>query len=67
MEKVTLVTGITGRDGANLAELLLSKGYVVHAIKRQYGAHRPHLQNLLCSANSAGHTIGNLPRLRSRL
>ena len=35
MEKVALVTGITGQDGAYLAELLLEKGYVVHGIKRR--------------------------------
>ena len=34
-KKVALVTGITGQDGAYLAELLLSKGYVVHGIKRR--------------------------------
>ena len=33
--KVALVTGITGQDGAYLAELLLSKGYMVHGIKRR--------------------------------
>ena len=33
--KVALVTGITGQDGAYLAELLLSKGYTVHGIKRR--------------------------------
>ncbi len=35
MAKVALITGITGQDGAYLAELLLSKGYVVHGIKRR--------------------------------
>ena len=35
MPKVALITGITGQDGAYLAELLLSKGYVVHGIKRR--------------------------------
>lgn len=35
MEKVALITGITGQDGAYLAELLLGKGYVVHGIKRR--------------------------------
>jgi len=35
MKKVALVTGITGQDGAYLAELLLSKGYEVHGIKRR--------------------------------
>lgn len=33
--KVALITGITGQDGAYLAELLLQKGYVVHGIKRR--------------------------------
>ena len=35
MSKVALVTGVTGQDGAYLSELLLSKGYVVHGIKRR--------------------------------
>ncbi len=33
--KVALVTGITGQDGAYLAELLLEKGYMVHGVKRR--------------------------------
>ena len=33
--KTALVTGITGQDGAYLAELLLAKGYTVHGIKRR--------------------------------
>lgn len=35
MSKVALITGITGQDGAYLAEFLLEKGYVVHGIKRR--------------------------------
>ncbi|KKG07355.1 GDP-mannose 4,6-dehydratase [Methanosarcina sp. 2.H.A.1B.4] len=35
MEKVALITGITGQDGAYLAEFLLNKGYIVHGIKRR--------------------------------
>lgn len=35
MEKVALITGITGQDGAYLAEFLLKKGYIVHGIKRR--------------------------------
>ena len=35
MNKVALVTGITGQDGAYLAEFLLKKGYIVHGIKRR--------------------------------
>ena len=33
--KVALITGVTGQDGAYLAELLLEKGYTVHGIKRR--------------------------------
>jgi GDPmannose 4,6-dehydratase len=35
MNKVALITGITGQDGAYLAEFLLKKGYIVHGIKRR--------------------------------
>jgi len=35
VSKVALITGITGQDGAYLAELLLGKGYTVHGIKRR--------------------------------
>ena len=35
MAKTALITGITGQDGAYLAELLLDKGYTVHGIKRR--------------------------------
>lgn len=35
MSKVALITGITGQDGAYLAEYLVKKGYVVHGIKRR--------------------------------
>ncbi|MBU3653443.1 MAG: GDP-mannose 4,6-dehydratase [Limnohabitans sp.] len=35
MKKIALITGVTGQDGAYLAELLLDKGYVVHGIKRR--------------------------------
>lgn len=35
MNKVALITGITGQDGAYLAEFLLAKGYIVHGIKRR--------------------------------
>jgi GDPmannose 4,6-dehydratase len=33
--KTALITGVTGQDGAYLAELLLAKGYVVHGVKRR--------------------------------
>jgi GDP-D-mannose dehydratase len=35
MNKVALITGATGQDGAYLAEFLLAKGYVVHGLKRR--------------------------------
>ncbi|MGO4126586.1 GDP-mannose 4,6-dehydratase [Inquilinus sp. YAF38] len=34
-EKIALIVGVTGQDGAYLAELLLSKNYIVHGIKRR--------------------------------
>src|SRR5437660_7758343 len=34
-QKVALITGVTGQDGAYLSELLLAKGYVVHGVKRR--------------------------------
>ena len=34
-EKIALITGVTGQDGAYLSELLLSKGYIVHGVKRR--------------------------------
>ena len=55
-EKVALITGVTGQDGAHLAELLLSKGYVVHGMKRRSSSfnteridhliHDPHEQGI---------------------
>ena len=35
MPKVALITGITGQDGAYLAEYLLKLGYIVHGVKRR--------------------------------
>ncbi|SDR47108.1 GDP-mannose 4,6-dehydratase [Pseudovibrio sp. Tun.PSC04-5.I4] len=35
MTKTALITGVTGQDGAYLTELLLSKGYTVHGVKRR--------------------------------
>jgi GDPmannose 4,6-dehydratase len=54
--KVALILGITGQDGAYLAELLLSKGYIVHGVKRRSSSfntgrvdhlyHDPHEDNV---------------------
>ena len=56
MSKVALITGITGQDGSYLAELLLSKGYEVHGLKRRtslFNTERidhlyqdPHIENI---------------------
>lgn len=56
MNKVALITGITGQDGAYLAEFLLKKGYIVHGIRRRSSLfntdridhlyHDPHLKGL---------------------
>ena len=35
MEKVALITGISGQDGSYLAEFLIKKGYLVHGVKRR--------------------------------
>lgn len=40
--KIALITGVTGQDGAYLAELLLEKGYVVHGIKRRSSSPNTH-------------------------
>ena len=55
MKKIALITGITGQDGAYLAEFLLKKGYIVHGIKRRSSLfnteridhlyHEPHVEN----------------------
>ena len=34
-QKTALITGVTGQDGAYLAEFLLGKGYRVHGVKRR--------------------------------
>jgi GDPmannose 4,6-dehydratase len=34
-QKIALITGVTGQDGAHLARLLLDKGYIVHGVKRR--------------------------------
>ena len=34
-DKVALITGVTGQDGAYLAEFLLAKNYIVHGVKRR--------------------------------
>src|SRR5271166_901451 len=42
MAKSALITGVTGQDGAYLAELLLQKGYIVHGVKRRSSLFNTH-------------------------
>ena len=71
--KVALITGITGQDGAYLAEFLLNKGYMVHGIKRRsslFNTERidhlyldPHEKNI--NPNEITYLArGYLPRIR---
>jgi len=49
-QKTALITGITGQDGAYLAELLLGKGYIVHGIKRRASSpNTQRIDHLACS------------------
>jgi GDPmannose 4,6-dehydratase len=58
MTKRALITGITGQDGANLAEFLLEKDYKVHGIKRRSSSfntdHIDHLYRDPHEAQSGG-------------
>lgn len=46
--RVAFVTGVTGQDGSYLVELLLSKGYEVHGIKRRASSYNhPRLEHIL--------------------
>src|SRR5580692_3956373 len=42
MAKIALITGVTGQDGAYLAEFLLQKGYIVHGVKRRSSLFNTH-------------------------
>lgn len=58
-QKVALITGITGQDGSYLAELLLSKGYLVHGIvRRSSSLNRSRIDHL------KEHETGENPQLR---
>jgi GDP-D-mannose dehydratase len=47
-KRVALITGVTGQDGAYLAELLLAKGYTVHGTKRRSSCSTPN-GSIICS------------------
>ena len=54
MKKVALITGVTGQDGAYLAELLLQKGYIVHGVKRRSSLFNTARIDRLIEATSRG-------------
>ncbi|MFD1952736.1 GDP-mannose 4,6-dehydratase [Paenibacillus thailandensis] len=55
MSKVAFITGITGQDGAYLAELLLAKGYVVHGLRRRSSlSNSGRIDKLVDKANREG-------------
>lgn len=54
--KIALVTGITGQDGSYLAEFLISKGYIVHGIKRRSSSfNTDRIDNLYESTKNSGN------------
>src|SRR3954468_5153484 len=57
-EKVALITGITGQDGALLAELLLAKGYEVHGVKRRASSlNTARIDHLYADPHEAGSPL----------
>jgi nucleoside-diphosphate-sugar epimerase len=64
--KVALVTGVTGQDGAYLTELLLSKGYVVHGIKRRSSSfNTSRIEHDLSKADGAPRKLMSAARLQA--
>lgn len=56
--KTALITGITGQDGAYLAELLLAKGYAVHGIKRRSSLfNTDRIDHLYHDPHANGHNL----------
>ncbi len=61
MKKVALITGITGQDGSYLADLLLSKGYIVHGIvRRETFENSEKLSNIAAILDEIILHVGNL-------
>lgn len=58
MKKKALITGITGQDGAYLADLLLAKGYEVHGLRRRVSANNLiNIQHLQLNPHAHGKTF----------
>jgi GDPmannose 4,6-dehydratase len=64
--KKALITGITGQDGAYLAELLLTKGYEVHGIKRRASSFNTARIDHLYEDPHAGDRRFILPSIQSK-
>jgi len=56
MAKIALITGVTGQDGAYLAEFLLKKGYIVHGVKRRSSMFNTHRIDHLYKDVHEGHS-----------
>lgn len=52
--KTALITGVTGQDGSYLAELLISKGYEVHGIRRRTSINNTQRIEHICEASQDG-------------
>jgi len=63
--KVAFITGTTGQDGSYLVELLLSKGYIVHGIKRRSSSYNhPRLEHIM---EDGACGVTNRPSSRTRV
>lgn len=59
--KIALITGVTGQDGALLAELLIEKNYIVHGVKRRSSVNNlERLQHLICEKREKGRDLLSL-------
>ena len=68
MTKKALITGVTGQDGAYLAEFLLDKGYEVHGIKRRTSLfNTDRIDHLYQDPHETGPQLHPAPRRPDRL
>ena len=59
--KIALITGITGQDGAYLAEFLIKKGYIVHGIKRRSSSfNTERIDHLYTDQHDFGNSVPHL-------
>jgi len=66
MQKVALITGVTGQDGAYLSEFLLKKNYIVHGLKRRASLfNTDRIDHLYCNCHHWNHNDDYVPAKRS--